>query len=68
MFLYIESTAHGRVTFVEHRSVILRSMCPTGQSLGSPTVDLPTLLWITEVLNVYDLEFPILLDESEDEE
>ena len=66
MSLYIESTTHGRVTFVVHVCVILRSMYLTDQSLGSPTVELFTLLGVKEDLKMCGFGFPILLDENED--
>ena len=64
--IYIESTTHGRVTFVVRVCVILRSMYLTDQSLGSPTVELFMLLGVKEDLKMCDFGFPILLDESED--
>ena len=39
-----------------------------GHCLGNPTKEGATLLGIGEVLEIEDLKFPILLDDSEDRE
>ena len=39
---------------------------PLGKSLGDPSMELSTLLGIREILYIGDLQFPILLNKSED--
>ena len=45
----------------------LRS-CPLGRSFGSPSDMGTTLLGVSEILAIEDLELPVLLDKSENGE
>ena len=46
----------------------LRNICSLCQCLCSPDVKVTTLLGVREVLALQNLEFPILLDEREDDQ
>ena len=46
----------------------LRTTCSLGLGRGNPSKEGGTLLGVGEVLQLEDLKFPVLLDESEDTE
>jgi hypothetical protein len=46
----------------------LRSRCLLGRNLGNCGIEGGTLLGVGEVLKLEDLNFPVLLDEREDED
>jgi hypothetical protein len=62
MCLYTESSTAQLIL------LSLRRRCPFGYNLGSSSIEAATLLRVGEILNLEDLNFPILLDKRNDDE